>query len=454
MNSVGFDQDIIVAVATPPGVGAIAMIRLSGAGCIELVNRVWRGKNLIMQASHTLHVGYLHTEGKDIDEVVIALYRAPKSYTKEDVIEITCHGSPYITQSIVKLLIREGARYAKPGEYTLRAFLQGRFGLDQAEAVADLIHSDSEAARMAALHQLRGGFHKQIKELREKLVHFASLIELELDFAEEDVEFASRSDLQDLVQYILDILKPLVASFDMGNALKEGIPTVIIGKPNAGKSTLLNALFNEEKALVSPIEGTTRDVIEDELFVEGMKFRIIDTAGLRATSDTLEAMGIAKTKQKIEEASLVLHIFDVTQTTAEEVNTLQTQYELQGRPFLLVANKCDSVASLPSYPSMVQYISAQRGEGLEELKKALVQKVLSHGFKTGDTLITNLRHYQELRESMESLDRVMEGLTRGTTGDLMAEDIRAALHHLGLITGQVTTDDLLDNIFSKFCIGK
>lgn len=450
-------QDTIVALATPHGTSAIAVIRLSGSNAIEISNKVFKGKDLSKEASHTLHFGTIRDGERIVDEVVLSLFKGPKSFTKEDVIEISSHGSPYIIKEIIQLLVRSGARLAKPGEFTKRAFLNGKFDLTQAEAVADLIASDSEASHKAAINQMRGGISKEIQKLREQLVHFASMIELELDFSEEDVEFANRDQLRDLVKEIRRMIDKLIESFSLGNAIKNGIPTVIAGKPNAGKSTLLNVLLNEEKALVSDIPGTTRDFIEDEIIIEGISFRFIDTAGLRETKDKLEAMGIERTRQKMSQASLIIYLFDVNSTSEKELIDSLDELKGLGVPYIVVGNKTDKGKNYKeefrNFDGIV-YISASNREGIDELRKRILEQINVKNFKTGDAVVTNMRHYESLLNTRESLMRVLTGIDSGITGDFLAQDIRAALHYLGEITGEITTDDLLGNIFSKFCIGK
>ena len=449
-------QETIVALATPSGVGAIAVIRVSGSETFPIVNKLFRGKNLKKQPSHTIHFGTIRDGELVVDEVLVSLFKAPASYTREDTIEISCHGSDYIIQKILKLIIREGARLANAGEFTQRAFLNGQLDLAQAEAVADLIASDSEASHQTAINQIRGGFSKQIAQLREQLINFASLIELELDFGEEDVEFADRDDLRQLIFRIQSVLVPLIESFAMGNVIKNGVPTVIVGKPNAGKSTLLNRLLNEEKAIVSEIAGTTRDVIEDELFIEGIRFRLIDTAGLRKATDTIEAIGVERTMQQMEKASLIIYLFDASEIDLSVISEQLLDFKV---PYLLVGNKFDKLSLAKKiafdkvYPDII-WISASENLNIEILKDILVRKVKTKEIKTGDTVITNLRHFQHLSQTNEALENVLEGLNQSITGDFLAQDIRFALHHLGEITGQITTDDLLANIFSKFCIGK
>lgn len=440
-------QEPICALATASGVGAIGVIRVSGEGTFEVVNQIFRGKDLRQVETHTLHFGTIRDGETIVDEVLVAVFKSPKSFTKEDTVEISCHGSDYIIRQILKLLVRAGARLAGPGEFTQRAFLNGQFDLVQAEAVADLIAADSAASHRTALNQLRGGFSKKLTSLREELIHFASMVELELDFGEEDVEFANRDDLKRLIISLQTAIAPLIESFDFGNALKEGVPVAIIGAPNVGKSTLLNALLNEEKAIVTAIAGTTRDVIEDVLYINGVKFRIIDTAGIRETEDVVESIGIERSKQTIEKADIVLALFDSQQTLsqiaplAEDAKTIWVQNKTDlGAAFVEVKND-----------SLVR-ISAQKKEGIEELKKAITQRVYDE--KKTDTVVTNLRHYEHLVKTQQALTDALNGVEIGITGDFLAQDIRVALHHLGEITGQIVNDDLLANIFSKFCIGK
>lgn len=452
-------DDTIIALATPQGIGAIAVIRLSGGDAIRLTNKVFKGKNLEKENTHTIHFGTIRDGVKIIDEVLVSLFVAPKSFTKENVVEISTHGSSYIVNQVLKLMVRHGARLAKPGEFTQRAFLNGQFDLAQAEAVADLIHSDSETSHMAALNQMRGGFSSGIKQLRDQLVHFASMIELELDFGEEDVEFASRGELKLLVEKLLRVIEELAASFDLGNVIKNGVPTVIAGKPNAGKSTLLNALLNEEKAIVSEIAGTTRDFIEDEINIGGVIFRFIDTAGLRETTDIIESMGVTRTREKMKTASLILYLFDLTDTDMEEINQDIQKLVHLGVPFVKVGNKIDRaniefINELKHrYPDTL-FISAGNKENLEELKARVSELVNLDKFRTGNTVVTNIRHYDSLIKTRASLLDVIAGLDGQISNDFLAMDIRRSLHFLGEITGEITTDDLLENIFRKFCIGK
>ncbi|MCE2777304.1 MAG: tRNA uridine-5-carboxymethylaminomethyl(34) synthesis GTPase MnmE [Algoriphagus sp.] len=452
-------DDTIIALATPQGVGAIAVIRISGKDAIRVCNEVFFGKNLEEQPSHTIHLGTIRDGEKIIDEVLVSLFKGPRSFTKENVVEISTHGSSYIINQVLKLFVRKGVRLAKPGEFTQRAFLNGQFDLAQAEAVADLIHSDSESSHQAALNQMRGGFSSEIQELRNQLIHFASMIELELDFSEEDVEFVSRDGLRQLVERILRLVEELILSFDLGNVIKNGVPTVIAGKPNAGKSTLLNALLNEEKAIVSDIAGTTRDFIEDELSLGGVIFRFIDTAGLRETTDTIEAIGVSRTQEKMRTASLILYLFDLSDTDLVEVHRDLNKLDNLGVPYLKVGNKLDRAKEnivnelQGKYPDML-FISAGNKENLELLKARILELVNLDKFRTGNTVVTNVRHYDSLTKTRESLLEVLGGLDQLVTNDFLAMDIRRALHYLGEITGEVTTDDLLANIFSKFCIGK
>jgi tRNA modification GTPase len=451
--------DTILALATPPGLGAIGVIRVSGSEAFPLVASVFRGKDITKLPSHTVHLGTLHDGETVLDEVLVTLFRAPNSYTKEDVIEISCHGSTYIIRQIIQLLIGKGARMALPGEFTQRAFLNGRFDLTQAEAVADLIASETEGAHRAAINQMRGGFAHDLQHLRDELIHFASMVELELDFGEEDVEFANRDQLHTLVVNIRKAVRALIDSFRWGNVLKNGVPVVIAGKPNAGKSTLLNALLNEQRAIVSAIPGTTRDVIEDIVTLEGITFRFIDTAGLRDTTDEIEAIGVQRTQAKLKEADLVIYMTDLSSATVESITTELQPILKSGKPVLTVGNKCDLVpkAELAAIQSKVELlpIAAGKGKGIEQLKKKLVELVCASKVPWNQTIVTNSRHYESLVKTDEALGRVLNALDTQITGDLLALDIRQALYHLGEITGSsIGPDDLLANIFSRFCIGK
>jgi tRNA modification GTPase len=449
-------NDTIIALATPPGVGALGVIRLSGPEAIKVVNLFFPSKDLEKQASHTLHVGWLVQDGQRIDEVVVSLYRAPKSYTGEEVVEISGHGSPYVLQRIIDLFVQQGIRMAKPGEFTLRAFLNSKMDLAQAEAVADVIASQTEAAHRTSLHQMRGGFSKTLAFLRDQLIQFGALIELELDFATEDVEFADRDKLVGLLRLLQQHVGELLQSFKLGNVIKSGVQVAIIGKPNAGKSTLLNQLLNENRAIVSEIAGTTRDTIEETLNIEGILFRLIDTAGIREhTIDTIEVIGIEKSLEKMEQADLVLYLFDVqTESPFDLMETLKWLRE-SGKHYLLIGNKADIMKpGTGASDEQVIPISAKTGEGIGMLKQKMVDWVLAGRHLKEDTIVTNARHYQALLEVDRSLAEIDAGILENRSGDLLALDIRRCLHYLGEITGQITNEDQLDYIFSKFCIGK
>ena len=449
-------DDTIVALATPSGSGAIGVIRLSGPQAISITQQVFNGKDLSKQASHTIHFGTIRDGEQIIDEVLVSLFIGPHSYTKEHVVEISTHGSSYIIQKIIRLLISKGARAAKAGEFTLRAFLNGQLDLSQAEAVADLIASDSQASHQLAMQQMRGGFSSQLQQLREQLIHFASMIELELDFAEEDVEFANRDDLKALILKINSILHKLIQSFEQGNVLKTGVPVVIAGQPNVGKSTLLNALLNEERAIVSEIAGTTRDTIEDELTINGIVFRFIDTAGIRVTQDTIEAIGVERTHEKMKQAKLILYLVSPDQAK-EAIEEQLVGLENANIPFLTLLNKADVLTeshevALGDIPFLC--LSAKEKTGIEELKTAILEKIQLHNIAADEVLISNTRHLEALQKTESALTSVLHNLDSSVTSDFISSDIKQALHYLGEITGLVTTDDLLENIFSKFCIGK
>jgi tRNA modification GTPase len=450
-------EETIVALATPNGIGAIGVIRLSGPDAITIAQKVWRGKDLTKQASHTLHFGRIVDGGMELDEVVASLFVAPRSYTRENVVEISCHGSNYIIESIIKLLIKNGARAAKAGEFTLRAFLNGQLDLSQAEAVADLIASNSKASQQIALQQLRGGFSNQLQQLRDQLVQFASLIELELDFAEEDVEFANRDQLKKLTHEITRVIGSLIQSFELGNAIKNGVNTVIAGRPNAGKSTLLNALLNEDRAIVSHIPGTTRDTIEEVLNIQGINFRLIDTAGIREATDTIEQIGVQRTMEKISQSALLIYVYDAEQITLAELNSDIESLQKPGITMLLVANKADllnqeQLSALPHTDKAI-IVSAKEKQHIDELKNKIYAAAIKEQLSGHETLVTNIRHLEALQKTEEALIRVLDGIDT-VTSDFLSMDIKQALHYLGEITGAVTTDDLLENIFSKFCIGK
>lgn len=449
-------EETIVALATPAGVGAIGVIRLSGPDAIKIAASVFKGKDLTKQQSHTIHFGSIVDGEVILDEVLASLFIAPKSYTRENVVEISCHGSNYIIESIIKLLIKKGARSAKAGEFTLRAFLNGQLDLSQAEAVADLIASNSKASQQVALQQLRGGFSSQLQTLREQLVQFASLIELELDFAEEDVEFANRDQLKKLIYQINKVIVALIQSFELGNAIKQGVNTVIAGRPNAGKSTLLNALLNEERAIVSHIPGTTRDTIEEVLNINGINFRLIDTAGIREATDAIEKIGVERTMEKIAQSALLVYVYDADLLTIEELNSDVESLQRPGVTMLMVANKADllSPEKLDALTqSQTLLISAKEKTHIDELKSTIYRSAVKEQLDGNETLVTNIRHLEALQKTEEALVRVLNGIDT-ITSDFLSMDIKQALHYLGEITGAVTTDDLLENIFSKFCIGK
>lgn len=464
-------NDTIVALATAPGVGAIGVIRLSGSNSIDIVSKVFKGKNLKAAKSHTIHYGHIMDGDKVVDEVMVSIFRAPKSFTTEDVVEISCHGSQYIAGQIIQLLTQHGARAAKPGEFTLRAFMHGRIDLSQAEAVADLIASDSSAAHDLAIKQMRGGFSNQIKDLRTELVNFASLLELELDFSEEDVEFANRGQLVGLIDKLQSLLRPLVESFKLGNVIKQGVNTVIAGKPNAGKSTLLNVLLNEERAIVSDIPGTTRDTIEEVLNINGIHFRFIDTAGIRNTSDVIEKAGVERTLEKLKQSSVYIYLFDVNTTTPEDLLHDVKDLELTGLTGLIVGNKIDkahwndtapffwilknnpATAAIDLHERLL-FVSASANKHVDVLKERLYTLATGNKQLANDTVITNARHYEALVNASNALTEVKTGIENRNTTELVALDIKRALEYLGEISGEVTNDEILGNIFSKFCIGK
>ena len=462
----GINNDTIIALATPFGVGAIAVIRLSGLGSIDLVNDFFKakgkGKSLKTVPSHTVHLGHVLDNDRIIDEALVTVFKTPHSYTGENVVEISCHGSAYIQQEILQLFLQNGARHAEAGEFTLRAFLNGKMDLSQAEAVADVIASDSQSSHSIAMQQMRGGFSNEIAALRTELLNFASLIELELDFSEEDVEFADRTAFQELISKITNVIKRLIDSFALGNVLKNGIPVAIVGEPNVGKSTLLNALLNEEKAIVSDIAGTTRDAIEDEIALKGVTYRFIDTAGIRDTQDVVENIGIQKTFENIEKAQLVLHLIDATKnfelkSLSQEEENLQKKYP--EKKILTLINKSDTLNEAQiievqsAQPNWI-LISAKQKTGLDDLLEHLVQLVNTGALSNQQTVVSNSRHFEALNKAFEALNEVQKGMDANISSDLMAIDIRQALFHLGEITGEITTDDLLGNIFANFCIGK
>jgi tRNA modification GTPase len=451
-------EETIVAPATAPGIAAISVVRLSGKEAIAIATRLFSGRDLASQPSHTLHYGTVSAGGRTIDEVVIGLFKGPHSYTGEDVVEISCHGSPYVTEQVVAACVEAGARLADPGEFTRRAFLHGKMDLTQAEAVADLIASGSEAARRTALSHLRGGFSRKLQKLREELIRFSGLIELELDFSQEDVAFADRAQLYALVDHAILEVDRLLESFRLGNAVKNGVSVAIVGKPNAGKSTLLNALLNEDRAIVSDIAGTTRDTIEETLNIRGVLFRLVDTAGIREhTADTIEGIGVERSLQKIRSSDIVLYLFDVREA-AEEVAGDIGELRQEKTVFVPVGNKADlagddleeKFCNMPE----VLIISAMQGRGIQDLADRLYETVTGGGFSSEDTLLTNTRHLAALQKVLQSLNDIRDGMDKGLPGDLLALDIRHCLYHIGEITGEVTNKDVLDYVFSKFCIGK
>ena len=460
------NNDIICAISTPQGNGAIAVIRLSGNESIAFCDKIFQSpsnKQLIDQAANTLHFGILKDSGKIIDEVVVSIFKNPYSYTGEDVVEISCHGSIYVQQQILQLLTKNGVRLAKPGEFTLRAFINGKMDLSQAEAVADLIASSSVASHKVAVQQMRGGFSSEIANLRDRLLHFISLLELELDFSEEDVEFADRTQLNDLLNNIQNLIQKLLKSFDLGNVIKNGVPVAIVGHTNVGKSTLLNRILNEEKAIVSEIAGTTRDVIEDVINIEGVSFRFIDTAGIRETTDAVETIGIERAYDRISKASIVLLLVDASESPDKVEKAIKTVKDKTGdgdKKLIVLINKIDKVnnkldiQNLLNERDVIMKISAKTGENIDQLLKELLSVVNMSALNRNEVIVTNVRHYEALEKASEALQRAIDGLNSGITGDFLAQDIRETLHYLGEITGEITTDEVLGNIFKNFCIGK
>lgn len=454
-------KDTIAAIATAPGMAAIGVIRLSGPDAIAIADKIFKGKKLAAQPGHTLHVGNIvNEEDGVVDEVVVSLYKAPKSYTGEDVVEISGHGSPYVLQKILEAAIAAGARQAGPGEFTQRAFLNGKMDLTQAEAVADLIAAESKAQQEAALQQLRGGFSHDLSELRDRLIHFAALIELELDFSEEDVEFADRRQLEELINEIYDKVCSLIRSFEWGNVIRNGVSVAIIGPPNAGKSTLLNTLLNEERAIVSDIAGTTRDTIEETLNINGILFRLIDTAGIREhTTDSIENLGIERSRQNAQKADVIIHLHDLMSKDEGDKKISEWLQPYRSKVIELY-NKSDLYSAEMTRQGIVPApvpgsISANNKRDIESVKNLLYHKVVKEEMRIPDTVITNVRHLAALQETRKSLEEIRSGLDRRLSGDLMSVDIRRALHYLGEITGQVEVDrDILGTIFGKFCIGK
>jgi tRNA modification GTPase len=454
----GWD-DTIVALATPPGIGAIGVIRLSGTEAIAIINGLFPSKDLSKQASHTLHVGLLKEENATLDEVVVSLYRNPKSYTGEDVVEISCHGSPYVQEQVLQACMRRGARLAKPGEFTQRAFLNGKLDLTQAEAVADLIASNTAASQKTALHNIRGGFSTVLKALRENLITFSALIELELDFSQEDVEFADRKQFYALVESAQHTTAGLLQSFQLGNVIKQGVSVAIIGKPNAGKSTLLNALLNENRAIVSEIAGTTRDTIEEIININGILFRLIDTAGIREhTTDIIESIGVEKSLEKMHSADVVLYLFDAVETTTDEIQEQLKALRQLNLKVIPVGTKLDIAGenALAKFDAVenILFIAARQNGGIGPLKEKLFQTTVRQELVSENTIVTNSRHYAALQKVDESLQAIKAGLDNHLPGDLLALDIRRCLHYISEITGDISNEDVLDYVFSKFCIGK
>lgn len=458
----GHQDDTIVAPATAAGIAAIALIRLSGPEAFQIADALFSGKKPSQQPSHTLHYGKIQEKGMDIDEVVLGLFRGPHSYTGEDIVEISCHGSPFIVQRILEACTAQGARMARPGEFTMRAFLHGKLDLTQAEAVADLIHSQSEAARRSAIHHMKGGFRHRLSAMREQLIRFSALIELELDFSQEDVEFADRRQLRQLLNELDGACMDLLQSFRLGNAIRQGIQVAIIGKPNAGKSTLLNALLQEDRALVSDMEGTTRDTVEETLNLHGVHFRLIDTAGIRQhASDRIEQMGIQRSLDKMEQADLVLYVFDLASNRPHDIQDIIQDLESRSKNYLLIANKLDACehpdrirSSFAGLDQRMLFLSAHSASDIRTLEDRMFETTLEKLPQQENTLVTNARHFAALEQVKASLDTIRKGLDSQLPGDLLALDIRNCLYHLGEITGEITHEDQLDYIFSKFCIGK
>ncbi len=460
------NTDTICALSTPPGSAAIAVIRVSGQHSFKIIEKIFRPKdervNLSRSSGYKIHFGSITHNNDLIDEVLLSIFKKPNSYTGEDAVEISCHGSLYIQQKIIESLIDNGARHAEPGEFTMRAFLNGKFDLSQAEAVADLIASNSKSSHDIALMQMRGGYSDKIKKLRQQLIDFTSLIELELDFSEEDVEFADRKKLSDLLKQIKKELNSLISSFSLGNVLKHGIPVAIIGKPNSGKSTLLNALLNEERAIVSEIPGTTRDVIEDMIVINGYSFRFIDTAGLRKSGDKIETIGVERTMQKIKQARIILYVCDLSQSTPESLDEILDEFKEylhdESKRFILIGNKIDKLVEIPKkFKDLVEletiFISAKRKENINLIIDSLLKSVRLKQIED-KTIVSNARHYQALSKAYKAIKNVEKGIKEGISSDLFTIDIRQALYHLGEITGEITTDEILGTIFSRFCIGK
>jgi len=447
------NTDTICALATGGGMSAIALIRISGYDSIKITNKIF-SKNLNEKESHTVHFGNIIDNNNIIDEVIITIFHKNQSFTGEETVEISCHGSKYIQNKILELLINNGVRMANPGEYTMKAFQNGKLDLSQAESIADLIESESEAAHKTAIQHLRGGFSKKLKLLRQKLIDFASLIELELDFSEEDVEFANRDQLNNLLNELQKEISILIDSFKIGNVIKNGIPVAILGAPNVGKSTLLNVLLNEEKAIVSDIAGTTRDSIEDEIIIQGYNFRFIDTAGIRKTDDKIENLGIDRTIAHAKKSSIIIYLIDASKNIENQITNINNLNKEDIGKIIKVINKIDVVSDIKLKREDCIYISAKENSGIDKLKNKIFDFTNINALDNNNTIITNQRHYEQLKNTLSELEIVIEGLNNGLSGDLLAVNIKKSLFHLGLITGEVSTDDLLSNIFGKFCIGK
>ena len=451
MNNI--NNDTICALATGGGISAIALIRISGKETINIVNKIF-SKDLSKKETHTVHFGNIIDKKNIIDEVIVTLFHKDQSFTGEETVEISCHGSKYIQKKILELLINNGVRMADPGEYSMRAFQNGKLDLSQAESIADLIEAESEAAHKTAIQHLRGGFSKKLKLLRQKLIDFASLIELELDFSEEDVEFADRNQLNNLLNELQKEISALINSFKIGNVIKNGIPVAILGAPNVGKSTLLNTLLNEDKAIVSDIAGTTRDSIEDEIIIKGYNFRFIDTAGIRKTNDKIENLGIDRTISHAKKSSIIIYLLDASENIENQINNINKLDKEDQDKVIRVINKIDLNNNLKSKIDDCIFISAKENIGIEELKNKIFDYTNINALDNNNTIVTNQRHYEQLKNTLNELEIVIEGLSNGLSSDLLAINIKQSLFHLGLITGEVSTDDLLSNIFGKFCIGK
>ncbi|MEP6513096.1 MAG: tRNA uridine-5-carboxymethylaminomethyl(34) synthesis GTPase MnmE [Parafilimonas sp.] len=452
-------NDTIAALATPQGMGAIAVLRVSGRNAIDIVNNIFPSKDLSLQHTHTLHVGFLKHNDVILDEVVVSIFKSPHSYTGEDVVEISCHGSVYVQQKILQTLVELGARIAKPGEFTLRAFLNGKLDLAQAEAVADLIAGNTEMANRTAIQNMKGGFSNDLKQIREQLLQFSALIELELDFSQEDVEFADRKKLYQLLNHAKELVQQLLQSFILGNVIKNGVQVAIIGKPNVGKSTLLNTLLNDERAIVSEIAGTTRDTIEEMLNINGVLFRLIDTAGIRQhTINIIESIGVSKSKEKMRNADIVLYLFDVNEADQQSLAQSIEDLKMEKIKFILLGNKADyatiNYETRYSIHDKIIFISAKENRNIDALKEQLFQEAIGSETLSKQTIVTNARHIEALQKVKESIDEIMEGLNENLPGDLLSTTIKQCLFYIGEITGEITTEEQLGYIFSKFCIGK